>query len=118
MAQTKRKRRSKHRGNAAGVIETRSRTSSNRTACGSAKQTAAQRRGHRLDQEPTWRGAANRAAVITVVAIALFTLVLKAPFGQMFVIAVPMFLAYTAFNFYCDRFIYRRRQAKKAAGKA
>jgi hypothetical protein len=115
MAQTKRRRRTKHRGNAAGVVETRGRTSANRKPTG--KQTGGDR-VHRLDQPPSWRGAANRAAVITLLAVVLFVVVLKAPAAQMLVVLVPMFLIYTVVNYHTDRFVYARRQAKKGSGKA
>ena len=56
MAQTKRKRQTKHRGNAAGVIESRGRTG--------RKPTKAEREGKRevtrvprQDRPPTWKGA-------------------------------------------------------------
>src|SRR4051812_50140680 len=68
MAQTKRKRRSKHRGNAAGTVETRGRTG--RKPTGSEKKnrggkgaTAAERRADRLSRPPSWRSALNRAAI-------------------------------------------------------
>ena len=63
MAQTKRKR--KHRGTAAGTIESRGRTGRPPTSS-EIKKTAAQRRQDRLDKPPTWRGAMNRAAIAAV----------------------------------------------------
>ena len=61
MAQTKRKRRTKHRGNAAGIVESRGRTGRKPTAATSARAEARRRRERRepLDQPPTWRGAST-----------------------------------------------------------
>ena len=56
MAQTKKKRRSKHRGNAAGVIEARGRTGRPPSAEErklSDKEAAAKRRRERMMREPT-----------------------------------------------------------------
>ena len=65
MAQTKRKRRTKHRGNAAGIVEVRGRT----TRPASPEARKAQKKGDarkaRMDRyakPPSWRSAANRAS--------------------------------------------------------
>jgi hypothetical protein len=71
MAQTKRKRRTKHRGNAAGSIEVRGRTGRKPTddeRKTQAKQTAQQRREARLNKPPTWAGAAQRAVFATIIS--------------------------------------------------
>ena len=65
MAQTKRKRRSKHRGTAAGTIESRGRTGRKPTASersAGKQERARQRRLERLDRPPTWKSAGRRAA--------------------------------------------------------
>ena len=60
MAQTKRKRRSKHRGNAAGTIEARGRTGrkpSPEDQKKADKAAAREKRTQRLAQPPTWNRA-------------------------------------------------------------
>jgi len=115
MAQTKRKRRSKHRGNAAGVVETRGRTG---RAIEPAKGSKGGRalRTDRLDTPPTWRSAANRSAIATVLFVVVISL-LQHNVAAAVAIGIVMFFAYTALGFYTDKWIYDRRQAKKAAGK-
>ena len=56
MAQTKRKRQTKHRGNAAGVVESRGRTGRKPTAAENAgpKQAEETKRIPRQDRPPTW----------------------------------------------------------------
>src|SRR5206468_12489117 len=71
MSQTKRRRRTKHRGNAAGVVEARGRTGRKPTA-GERKPASGAKRPHRLDKPPTWRGAFNRA----ILAVLIFGAVL------------------------------------------
>jgi glycerol uptake facilitator-like aquaporin len=111
MAQTKRKRRSKHRGNAAGMVETRGRTG---RPVEPAKRGAS--RTDRLDRPPSWRSAANRAAIATVLFIAVIT-VLQKNFALALVIGLLMFVTYIPLGYYTDSYIYKKRQAKKAAGK-
>jgi hypothetical protein len=114
MAQTKRKR--KHRGTAAGTVEARGRTG-RAPKPSEIKQTAAQRRQERLDRPPTWRGAANRAAIAAVVFFAIAMLVLgQAPAGAA-ALAMFAFLIYIPSGYYIDKFIYERRQRQKRAPK-
>lgn len=118
MAQTKKKRRStKHRGNAAGKVEVRGRTGrplgpADKRAQGS-KQTAAERRLARMERPPTWQAAANRAVIATV----LFAGALLLLFGQkptaVLALAGFMFLVYIPLGYYTDLFIYRRRMKQK-----
>jgi hypothetical protein len=110
MAQTKRKR--KHRGTPAGTIEARGRTGRPPTA-GEVKKTAAQRRQERLDQPPTWRGAANRAAIAAVVFFAIAMLLLGQPPAGAAALAMFAFVMYVPSGYYLDKFIYNRRQKQK-----
>ena len=57
MAQTKRKRRTKHRGNAAGTIETRGRTGRPASPDEKKKQARMTARDKRLNTPPTWKSA-------------------------------------------------------------
>ena len=67
MAPTKRKRQTKHRGNAAGVVESRGRTGRKPTKAEKTGGTQAQRAREKeklldkRDRPPTWRGAFLRA---------------------------------------------------------
>jgi hypothetical protein len=114
MAQTKRKRRTKHRGNAAGMVEARGRTSGKVPAANSGKGSVL--RTDRLDRPPSWRSAANRAAIATVLFIAVITLIGQA-IGVAVAIGAFMFFTYIPLGYYTDSYIYKRRQAKRSAGK-
>ncbi len=118
MAQTKKKRQTKHRGNAAGQVEARGRTGRKPTDA-ERKPTARELRAARLDQPPTWRGAFNRA----LLAAALFLILLLFFFrdqqlGPKLGIAVFMLLVYVPMGYYTDLFIYRRRQARRLSEQA
>ncbi|MCW3016520.1 MAG: hypothetical protein JWO02_3612 [Solirubrobacterales bacterium] len=120
MAQTKRKRKTKHRGNAAGMIETRGRTGrpltpAEKTADAKAKARVA--RVDRLNSPPTWRGAINRAAIATVIfVVALLSPLFKQAIGPTLGLAGFIFLLYIPLGYYTDLYLYRWRQKRKAAG--
>ena len=124
MAQTRRKRQTKHRGNAAGVVESRGRTGRKPTAAekkGEASSPAARRREKLIDkrdQPPTWKAAFYKAMVATVLLLLVMLLVLKQ--GNGVIGLFPIVLGgYTAVSYYTDKWIYDRRQRKKVReGKA
>ena len=120
MAQAKRRRRTKHRGNAAGVIEARGRTGRKPTAAekGGKSADAARARETRLsryDRPPTWRGAFIRASFAAVVLLVLALLLVHSPAS-----AIAYFLfalvAYTPISYYTDLWLYRRNQRTKQGG--
>jgi hypothetical protein len=120
MAQQSRKRRTtKHRGNAAGMVETRGRTGRKPTDDERKVDPKAAARAARLDRlnrPPTWRGALNRAAIAAV----LFGVVVSFLQGPSTAIplAAVMLLLYVPLSYYTDLVIYSRRQKKKAAKQA
>jgi hypothetical protein len=114
MPPTKRKRRSKHRGNAAGAVETRGRTGRPVEPVKGGKGGGAFR-ADRLDRLPTWRSAANRSAIATILFVVVIA-VINSP-AVAFAFGIPMFFLYTGVGFYTDKWVYERRQKRKAAGK-
>lgn len=116
MAQTKRKRRSKHRGTPAGTIERAGRTGRPRGTQADAKQIARQRRQERLDRPPTWKGAINRAAIAAAVFGVLVVLLFGRPAVQGVLLAAVMFLIYIPLGYMTDSAIYRFRQRRKTQG--
>ncbi len=119
MAQTKRKRRSKHRGNAAGTVEARGRTS-RRPNLSPAEQKKADRaaaRDARMNKPPTWNSALFKAALM---AALLFVFTQIGLFGGDTSIAQSAFLAlfalilYTPLAYATDKFVYSRAQKRRA----
>ena len=112
MAQTKKKRRRKHRGTPAGTVERAGRTGRPQTRK-DAKAIARERRTERLDRPPTWRGAVNRAAVAAIV----FGVLVIAAFGQEVSsgvsLAALMFVLYIPLGYATDSAIYRFRQRRR-----
>jgi len=116
MAQTKRKRRSKHRGNAAGTIETRGRTG--KPAPGAekrpAKGTAARnQRQNRFDRPPTWRGAAVKAGFAALLLLVLTQIGLfggEVPLANALLLCAFALVLYIPLSYTTDRWVYQRRQ--------
>ena len=119
MAQTKRKRRRKHRGTPAGNVVRPAASGKGRPpAKADPKEEARRRRQERMDRVPTWRGAVNRAAV----AALIFGALLISPlFGrslqQGLVLAVLVFLIYIPLGYGTDKLFYNFRQRRKARGQ-
>ena len=119
MAQTRKRRRTKHRGNAAGMVEARGRTGRKPTA-DEIKATAAderrRKREARLDQPPTWRSAFNRAAIAAGLFVVAVIVVLRQHPAAAVSLGALMLVLYVPLSYYTDLVIYRRRQRKKAEG--
>ena len=122
MAPTKRKRQTKHRGNAAGVVESRGRTGRKPTSAEkSGSQQAAKARKPPLDKRdrpPTWRGAFYKAMMATVLLLLVMLLFLKQSASAIGVFPIIL-AAYTVVSYYTVKWVYDRRQRKKVReGKA
>ncbi|HEY2630760.1 MAG TPA: hypothetical protein VGI26_00085 [Solirubrobacteraceae bacterium] len=123
MAQTKRRRQTKHRGNAAGVVESRGRTGRKPTKeekTGKASGPATkEKRLDRAEREPTWLGAFYRAMAAAVVMLLISILVLKKP-NEAIALFPIVLIAYVPISYYTDRWLWKRRMATKAkqVGKA
>src|SRR4051794_8908079 len=119
MAQTRKRRRTKHRGNAAGMVESRGRTGSKPTTTGgkeSVRQEARGRREERYLRPPTWKAAAQRAAISGLAFVILIALLFHRPLGTALALGAFVTVFYIPLGYYTDHFIYRRRMAKRARG--
>ena len=117
MAQTKRKRRTKHRGNAAGTIETRGRTGRPASPDEKKKQARMTARDKRLNTPPTWKSALNRAALAAVI-IFIFVVITSKSGNRILAGALFALIAmaiYVPAGYYLEMVLWRRRQTKKAA---
>ena len=117
MAQTKKKRRSKHRGNAAGTVETRGRTGrkpSPNEKKPKSQQTSAERRVDRLNKPPSWRSAINRAGIAAVILVLLSILAFKQKPAAAFAFAAFALVVYIPMGYYLDRFLYNRRMRARS----
>lgn len=117
MAQTKRKRRTKHRGTAAGTIESRGRTGRPPTAEERKKQSRESAREKRLNTAPTWSNSLKRAALAAVFIFAFMLLTTKGSNRIQYAVVFAVFALalYVPAGYYLELFLFRRRQRKKQA---
>jgi hypothetical protein len=115
MAHTKRKRRTKHRGNAAGVVEARGRTGRAPSPQEGKRATAGRGGRQRVVKPPSWNGAISKALVMSVL---LFVLTRIGVFGKHVPVSQSLFLAafaillYTPLAYVTDRWVYQRQQRR------
>jgi len=122
---SKRRRPTKHRGNAAGAIEARGRTGRKPTAAeksGSGGRSGAGRprststpRPKRYERPPTWKAAGLKAAAAAIVVYAISALLLKRPVSSNLLLLPVVLGIYAPLIYYTDMFMYRRYQRKQAA---
>jgi hypothetical protein len=119
VAQTKRKRQTKHRGNAAGIIESRGRTGRKPTVAerkgASGKRARGEQRVPRYDRPPTWIGAFYRASIAALVLLLIGIFLLKNSTQAIAYFPIVLVL-YMPVTYYTDRWMYRRRLRNKAKG--
>ena len=108
---SKSKRRTKHRGNAAGMVETRGRTGRKAAPAG-RKPGGRGARPDRFAKPPSWRSAFNRALIAAAIFVIAAILILHQPPIAGLAFGVFLILFYTPLTFYTDQYFYKRRQAK------
>src|SRR5262245_22356108 len=120
MAQTKKRRRRKHRGTKTGRIDTRPvrgrprNREEARARARSRKSSAKKRRqqpADRRDRRPTWSGAVNRALFAAGVFLVAILFLFKQPVSAALPLAALMLLIYIPLGHAIDTFIYNRRRA-------
>jgi hypothetical protein len=121
VAQTKRKRRSKHRGNAAGTVEARGRTGRTKATPEQQKQAAKKgsgklSRAERLAQPPSWNRAVLRAAAASGLLFVLTQIGLfqdDVPPAQAIVVCLVAMLIYIPLGYAFDNWMYKRMTRPK-----
>ncbi len=116
MAQTKRKRQTKHRGNAAGFVESRGRTGRKPTAEEKAGRMPdgklREKKIPRQDRPPTWLGAFYRAMIAAV--LMLFVSLLLTKSSEAIALFPLVLIIYLPISYYTDMWMYNRRMRAKA----
>src|SRR4051794_8078538 len=125
MAQTKRKRRNKHRGNAVGVVEARGRTSKPREEEGKSRSRggggggggAARGRGTVPLKQPTLKSAAIKAGFGVAILFVFFKLTSKTTATtQALYMCIIAFILYTPLMYLTDKWIYQRKLKQQQQG--
>jgi hypothetical protein len=120
MAQTKKKRRRKHRGTQGGRIDTRparGRARSRAEAQSRARNRTKKKGGPRVPEPPSWSSALKKGGIAAVLFVGVITV-----FGQNPAVAlgvgVLMLGFYVPMAFTLDRFVYHRHLRKEAQKRA
>jgi Flp pilus assembly protein TadB len=113
MAQTKRKRRTKHRGNAAGTIEVRGRTGRPPTPEERKKQERAKRAASRAPKEPTWSSSLKKAGLAGGFMFVFLLVTNKFRVVPALIFAVLALALYIPSGYYMEGWIYRRHLRKQ-----
>jgi hypothetical protein len=120
MANASRKRRTKHKGNAAGQVEVRGRTGRRPTLAErdpkvrereAKKATSAAKRVDKSMVAPSWRSSAKKSAFAAPIAIILFAIVGHS-ITRGLVGGLIVFFFYVPMTYYLDSFAYKRKMRK------
>jgi hypothetical protein len=117
VAQTKKKRRRKHRGTQTGRVDTRGRRGRPRSK-EEARAQAKRRSESRRDRAPTWGSAFVRGAFGAGLFLLLLWLAFGRGFGESLMLSVVMLAMYVPLGYYVDRFFYNRRRARERAQRS
>src|SRR5579884_1898377 len=118
MAQTRRKRRSKHRGTPAGTIEARGRTGRPPSPQERKKQERMSAREKRLNTPPTWRSSATRALLAAgIVFVFILVETRRNKLASALEFSAVALVFYIPAGYYLELALYRRRQRKKGGGR-
>ncbi len=111
MAQTRKKRRRKHRGTQGGRIDTNRRTARPRSREeAKARARASRKPGPKADLPPTWRGAAIRGVFAGAIFTALLFVIFSRPLGASLALGAFMLVFYIPAGYYIDMTLWRRRE--------
>jgi hypothetical protein len=111
MAQTKKKRRRKHRGTQGGRVDPNRRPRRPQSrAEARARARSGVKRGPRGDQPPTWRSSIVRGVVAGLIFTVLLILIFGRSFGSALVLGAFMLAFYIPAGYYMDTLLWRRRE--------
>jgi hypothetical protein len=120
MAQTKKKRRRKHRGTQGGRIDrrpARGRARSRAEAQSRARNRTKKKGGPRVPEPASWSSALKKGGIAAVLFVGVITV-----FGQNPAVALGVGVAmlgfYVPMAFMLDRFVYQRHLRKEAQKRA
>jgi hypothetical protein len=112
MAQTRKKRRRKHRGTQGGRVDPNRRPGRPRSREEAKARARAGRKGPatRVDAPPTWRSAFTRGLVAAVIFTVLLVLLFGRSIGSALALGAFMLAFYIPAGYYIDTMMWRRRE--------
>lgn len=118
MAQTRKRRRRKHRGTQGGRVDANRRPGRPRSREEAKARARAKRKGPaaRGDAPPTWRTAITRGAVAAAIFTALLVLLFGRSLGSALALGGFMLVLYIPAGYYFDTIMWRRRERARIRG--
>jgi hypothetical protein len=116
MAQTRKRRRRKHRGTQGGRVD-RKRSARPRSRQEARDRARAKRGGPRMDRPPTWRSAINRGLVAAGLFAVLLLLIFRRPVLESIAFGFFMLAFYIPMGYFIDTMIWRRRERSRMRSK-
>ncbi len=112
MAQTKKKRRRKHRGTQGGRVDANRRAARprSRAEAQARARAGAKKRAPRTDSPPTWRNSALRGIGAAAIFAVLLLVIFKRPVGAALALGAFMLVFYIPAGYYIDMMMWRRRE--------
>lgn len=117
MAQTKKKRRRKHRGTQGGRIDANRRSARPRSREEAKARARARRSAPRGNSPPTWRSAITRAVVAALIFTVLLILIFRRSLGAALGLGAIMLVFYIPAGYYIDQMMWRRRERARLREK-
>ena len=119
MAQTRKRRRRKHRGTQGGRIDTSPRRGRPRSRDEARARAKTKRRtpATRFDNPPTWRGAVIRGLVAAALFVVLLLALFGRPIGEALAFGVFMLAFYIPAGYFMDNMLWRRRERQRLRAK-
>jgi Flp pilus assembly protein TadB len=118
VAQTKRKRRRKHRGTQTGRIDSRHRGRPRTREEAKARAKSKKRPTERREVVPSWSSALKRGLFGAAIFLILMVAAFGRSFGEALLLSVVMLAMYVPLGYYVDRFFYNRRRSRERQQKA
>jgi hypothetical protein len=116
MAQTRRRRRRKHRGTQTGRIDRSGGRRRPRTR-EEAKAQARRRQVEKRDLPPSWGTAFNRGLIGAAIFFALIYFAFDQPLGGALGLGILMLAIYVPLGYYVEHFFWRRRQKQRGRAR-
>jgi hypothetical protein len=113
MAQTRKKRRRKHRGTQGGSIDRRGRRGRPRSRQ-EARAQAQRRADLNRERPPSWGSAFRRGLIGAGIFVVLLMVAFQRPFAASLALGLVMLAIYVPLGYTVDRFFWNRRRAAAA----
>jgi hypothetical protein len=112
VAQTKKKRRRKHRGTQGGRVDANRRAARPRSRAEAQARARARTssKGPKGDLPPTWRNSAIRGIAAAAIFTVLLLVIFKRPPAAALALGAFMLVFYIPAGYYIDSFMWRRRE--------